>query len=86
MCLRYVAEQGLVCIGGLQGLVGLDRTPSTGGHTTVTAPQEHAQRGGRVLAAPQSALYEPRVLDQLNISALIKQLQHGGSELHFGDN
>ncbi|EFJ47368.1 hypothetical protein VOLCADRAFT_92175 [Volvox carteri f. nagariensis] len=41
--------------------------------------KEHARRGGRVVAAPQTALYEPRVLDQLNITALVKQLQHGGT-------
>ncbi|GLI66323.1 hypothetical protein VaNZ11_010102 [Volvox africanus] len=40
--------------------------------------KEHARRGGRVVAAPQTSLYEPRVLDQLNITALVKQLQHGG--------
>ncbi|GLC35244.1 hypothetical protein PLESTB_000585900 [Pleodorina starrii] len=41
--------------------------------------KEHARRGGRVVAAPQTALYEPKVLDQLNIAALVKQLQHGGT-------
>ncbi|KXZ50525.1 hypothetical protein GPECTOR_16g700 [Gonium pectorale] len=50
--------------------------PSTSGREE--AP-DHARRGGKVITPPQTAIYDPKILDQINVSLLLKQLPGAGT-------
>eukprot|EP00198_Chlamydomonas_reinhardtii_P010194 XP_001699531.1 predicted protein [Chlamydomonas reinhardtii] len=40
--------------------------------------QDHVKRGGKLITAPQTALYDPKVIDNVNITVLIRQCMVGG--------
>lgn len=39
--------------------------------------QDHVKRGGKLITAPQTALYDPKVIDNVNITVLIRQCMVG---------
>ncbi|GFR45154.1 hypothetical protein Agub_g6537 [Astrephomene gubernaculifera] len=41
--------------------------------------KDHARRGGKIIGPQQGLLYDAKVLDQVNVTALLKQLQAGGA-------
>ncbi|KAG2429494.1 hypothetical protein HXX76_010730 [Chlamydomonas incerta] len=41
--------------------------------------KDHVKRGGKLVTAPQTALYDPKIIDNLNINVLIRQVMVGGA-------